>query len=105
MPADFSRSLMVYNWPGNVRELRNAAERFVLLGDAPGLQPDAADGGSPGVPMTLPEHVEAFERALIEQALAESGGVIKETMERLGLPRKTLYDKMQKYGLDKRRYR
>jgi len=43
--------------------------------------------------------------ALIEQALAESGGVIKETMERLGLPRKTLYDKMQKYGLDKRRYR
>jgi two-component system C4-dicarboxylate transport response regulator DctD len=105
LPADFSRSLMVYNWPGNVRELRNAAERFVLLGDAPGLQPDAADGGSPGVPMTLPEHVEAFERALIEQALAESGGVIKETMERLGLPRKTLYDKMQKYGLDKRRYR
>ena len=55
--------------------------------------------------MTLPEHVEAFERALIEEALAESGGIIKQTMERLGLPRKTLYDKMQKYGLDKRRYR
>ena len=105
LPADLSRSLMVYHWPGNVRELRNAAERFVLLGDAPGLQPDAADGGSPGVPLTLPEHVEAFERALIEQALAESGGVIKETMERLGLPRKTLYDKMQKYGLDRQRYR
>jgi two-component system C4-dicarboxylate transport response regulator DctD len=49
--------------------------------------------------------VEAFERALIEQALCESGGVIKKTMELLGLPRKTLYDKMQKYGLDKHRYR
>ena len=57
------------------------------------------------MPITLPQHVEAFERALIEQALAESGGVIQENMERLGLPRKTLYDKMQKYGLDRRRYR
>ena len=105
IPTDFSHSLMAYHWPGNVRELRNAAERFVLLGDAPGLRSDDPDGGSPGVPMTLPEHVEVFERALIEQALAESGGVIKETMQRLGLPRKTLYDKMQKYGLDKRRYK
>ena len=96
---------MAYHWPGNVRELRNAAERFVLLGDAPGLRSDDPDGAAPGVPMTLPEHVEVFERALIEQALAESGGVIKETMQRLGLPRKTLYDKMQKYGLDRRRYK
>ncbi len=105
IPPDFSHGLMTYRWPGNVRELRNAAERFVLLGDASGLRPDGGDGASPGAPMTLPEHVEAFERALIEEALAESGGVIKQTMERLGLPRKTLYDKMQKYGLDKRRYR
>ena len=105
MPPAFNRSLMAYHWPGNVRELRNAAERFVLLGDVPGLHPEDGGEGSPGAPMTLPEHVEAFERALIEQALAESGGVIKETMERLGLPRKTLYDKMQKYGLDRRRYR
>ncbi|MGB1110542.1 MAG: helix-turn-helix domain-containing protein, partial [Gammaproteobacteria bacterium] len=27
------------------------------------------------------------------------------TMERLGLPRKTLYDKMQKYGLDKDQFK
>jgi DNA-binding NtrC family response regulator len=44
---------------------------------------------------TLRQHIEAFERVIIEQALAESGGVIKQTMELLGLPRKTLYDKMQ----------
>ena len=105
MPPDLSQKLMSYNWPGNVRELRNAAERFVLLGDEAVLQLDASDGDSPGAPMSLPEQVETFERALIEQALAETGGVIKDTMERLGLPRKTLYDKMQKYGLDKRRYR
>jgi two-component system C4-dicarboxylate transport response regulator DctD len=105
LPQDFSRNLMSYNWPGNVRELRNAAERFVLLGAESSLQLDDQSGNSPYVPMTLPEHVEAFERALIEQALSESGGAIKQTMELLGLPRKTLYDKMQKYGLDKRRYK
>ena len=55
--------------------------------------------------MTLPEHIEAFERALIEQALAETGGVIKDIMQLLGLPRKTLYDKMQKYGLNKARFK
>ena len=74
-------------------------------GDASGLRQDAAGGDSPYDPMSLPQHVEAFERALIEQALAESGGVINRTMEVLGLPRKTLYDKMQKYGLDKSRYK
>ena len=105
MPPNFSQNLMSYNWPGNVRELRNAAERFVLLGVESSLQLDERSGGSPYVPMTLPEHVEAFEKALVEQALSESGGSIKQTMELLGLPRKTLYDKMQKYGLDKRRYK
>lgn len=94
--------LMAYQWPGNVRELRNVTERFVLLGDDDcGLELDQGSDQAPCAPMTLPEHVEAFERALIEQALAESGGVIKDTMQLLGLPRKTLYDKMRKYGLDK----
>ncbi|MET0070109.1 MAG: sigma-54 dependent transcriptional regulator [Candidatus Thiodiazotropha sp.] len=105
MPDNINQKLMAFNWPGNVRELRNAAERFVLLGDECGLQLDENSIISPCIPMTLPEHVEAFERAMIEQALAESGGVIKKTMDLLGLPRKTLYDKMQKYGLDKRLYK
>ena len=104
IPPDASQTLMRFNWPGNVRELRNAAERFVLLGDGC-LQLDGDASLMPCAPMTLPEQVEAFERALIEQALAESSGVIKNTMQLLGLPRKTLYDKMQKYGLDKRVYK
>ena len=105
IPANASQTLMRFNWPGNVRELRNAAERYVLLGDGCGLQLEDNAALLPCAPMTLPEHVEAFERALIEQALAESSGVIKDTMQLLGLPRKTLYDKMQKYGLDKRVYK
>ncbi|MEW8002132.1 MAG: sigma-54 dependent transcriptional regulator [Candidatus Thiodiazotropha sp.] len=105
IPGNINQKLMAFNWPGNVRELRNVAERFVLLGDECGLQLDENSTITPCIPMTLPEHVEAFERAMIEQALAESGGVIKKTMNLLGLPRKTLYDKMQKYGLDKRLYK
>ena len=105
MPPQVSQKLMAFNWPGNVRELRNTAERYVLLGDGCGLQLDDPGTQSPCSAMTLPEHVEAFERALIEQALAETGGVIKNTMELLGLARKTLYDKMQKYGLDKTAYK
>ncbi len=104
MPAHIGQRLMALSWPGNVRELRNTAERFVLLGDSCGLQLDDQDD-APCAPMTLPQHIEAFERALIEQALAETGGVIKETMLLLGLPRKTLYDKMQKYGLDKAHFK
>ncbi len=98
--------LMTYHWPGNVRELRNVTERYILLGDDDcGLNLEQSADQAPCAPMTLPQHVEAFERALIEQALAESGGVIKNTMQLLGLPRKTLYDKMRKYGLDKTAYK
>ena len=105
IPQNANHTLMAFNWPGNVRELRNAAERYVLLGDGCGLKLDDNASLIPCAPMTLPEHVEAFERALIEQALSESGGIIKDAMQLLGLPRKTLYDKMQKYGLDKRVYK
>ena len=100
-----SQILMSFSWPGNIRELRNLAERYVLLGDEciAKLQQDTQN--NPCTPMTLPEHVEVFERALIKEALADSGGIIKDTMVLLGLPRKTLYDKMQKYGLDKKVYK
>jgi two-component system C4-dicarboxylate transport response regulator DctD len=102
-------ALLAHDWPGNVRELRNLAERYVLLGNQCGWSVEAllhgGDGGACDVPGTLPQQVECFERSLIEQALAAARGSIKGAMESLGLPRKTLYDKMQKYGLDKRDYK
>lgn len=87
--------LAARDWPGNVREIRNAAERFVL-----GLvHPE--DGSEA---KTLADHLAAHERALIAAALHANGGRLKETYEALGLSRKTLYDKMQKYGLDRDAY-
>ena len=95
------QQLLTHDWPGNVRELENVAMRFALgLGVGTGsgtiTSADAEDfsGG------TLTEKVAGYEKRLIEQALMANDGSIKATYEQLGLARKTLYDKMKKYGLN-----
>lgn len=104
--SDQVRTLLTHDWPGNVRELRNVAERYVLLGENYGYNLEQLMHGTEGeVAITLPEQVECFEKSIIEQSLKACNGNIKETMEALGVPRKTLYDKMRKYGLDKRNYK
>ncbi len=96
-------TLMAHDWPGNVRELRNAAERFVLLGKLNQLG-DASP--APTAPSSsLAELVAEFEKAAIENALLENNGSIKQTMTQLNVPRKTLYDKMQRYQIDKELYK
>jgi len=92
--------LLRHTWPGNIRELQNTAERFAL-GLPLGLEsvdevphaPAEASGASLG------EQVEAFERALIAAELARPHGSLRSVAEALGLPRKTLYDKLRKHGL------
>ncbi len=105
--ADTLRVLMSHDWPGNVRELRNFADRYVLLGEGCGYDGRALLNGekSHDVAVSLPRQVDCFERQLIEQALAHSQGSLKVAMGNLGVPRKTLYDKMKKYGLDKADYK
>lgn len=93
-------SLLSHTWPGNVRELRNLAERYVLLGpDAAFMQQGLQLPDTIGSAMGLSERVAFFEQMLIEEALNATKGSIKDTMQALNLPRKTLYDKMRKYGL------
>ncbi|MCV6612186.1 MAG: sigma-54 dependent transcriptional regulator [Amphritea sp.] len=96
--------LMAHSWPGNVRELRNIAERYVLLGAVFSFDFSGQDGTS-SANLTLPEQVEQFERFVLQEALTRNNGSLKLTQENLGLPRKTLYDKMKKYGLDKKDYK
>ncbi|MBL1377006.1 sigma-54-dependent transcriptional regulator [Zobellella iuensis] len=106
LSAERIHSLMSHDWPGNVRELRNLAERYVLLGEActfdfddrPILDQDPSALG-------LSARVDHFEKTLIQAELARHGGSIKDTLESLQLPRKTLYDKMKKHGLDKNDYK
>jgi len=99
-------ALLSHDWPGNVRELRNLAERYVLLGEGCGYDLAQLMGGDGERPqLTLPQQVECFEKSLIEQQLAAHQGSLKATMAALGLPRKTLYDKMKKYDLARGDYR
>jgi two-component system C4-dicarboxylate transport response regulator DctD len=99
-------ALMSYPWPGNVRELRNFAERYVLLGRQFDWSLEKMLSGEEAVQnSSLPQQVDCFERSLIEHALVSSGGSIKDVMTMLDIPRKTLYDKMRKYGLKKSDYK
>lgn len=98
VPPQILADIAQRDWPGNVRELRNAADRFVLgLGLAP-----AEDEAGPAQTSRLADRVAQFERGVIVGALVASGGNLKPVYETLGISRKTLYEKMQKYGLDKR---
>lgn len=99
---DKIQELTSHAWPGNVRELRNVAERFVLgLGDPndAGQNTVACEGDGSG--HTLNERLACFERATIATVLREHCGRVGETATALGLPRKTLYLRMQKYGLNR----
>jgi len=99
LDADLTQSLMQHDWRGNVRELRNSAERFVL--DLPAL-PNSSTASSHDeccAGASLPERVDCFEKSLIETELKNAHGNVTQACKALGLPRKTLYDKLGKYNL------
>jgi two-component system C4-dicarboxylate transport response regulator DctD len=99
-------ALLAYAWPGNVRELRNLTERYVLLGQQFDWSLEKMlPGETLDIHRSLAEHVDRFECSLIEHALVAANGSIKEVMTDLAVPRKTLYDKMRKYGLKKTDYK
>ena len=91
--------LLRHPWPGNVRELQNTAERFALGLDLGLDESGALAGGTPTAGLTLGEQVDAFERALIASELARPHSSLRSVAEALGLPRKTLHDKLRKHGL------
>lgn len=98
VPSSIVSSLAMREWPGNVRELRNEADRFVL-----GLDGRSGEG-SPSDPLSghgLSAKVAEFEKGIIARTIASHKGNLKAVYETLGISRKTLYEKMQKYALTK----
>lgn len=97
MPAGIEPVLLSHGWPGNVRELKAVAERFAL-----GLPSDLLQGMDAGLeanPRTLAERVAAYEKMLIADAIVEAGGDMGRVCATLGLPRRTLNEKMAKHGI------
>ncbi|MGV1915541.1 sigma-54-dependent transcriptional regulator [Rhizobium sp. 22-785-1] len=98
VPSTIISSLPMREWPGNVRELRNEADRFVLGLDGrsgEGSQSDPLGGHG------LSAKVAEFEKGIIARTIATHKGNLKAVYETLGISRKTLYEKMQKYALTK----
>ena len=103
LPAQALHRLTCHSWPGNVRELKNVADRFVLgLGDDLEIQ---ATERVPQGQLSLSEQVDVFEKSLIENELALHQGNVKATVEALGIPRKTFYDKLRRLGITADDYR
>ena len=110
--AQEAAQLLQAPWPGNVRQLINVAERAVLqsrrgsgtiasllMSDHDEMQPVMTTEGKP-----LKEYVEAFERMLIDNTMRRHRGSIANVMDELCLPRRTLNEKMAKYGLQRSDY-
>ncbi len=96
--------LQSHSWPGNVRELRQVAERRML--DARHRRGSVRDalGRAPAQPLdgsSLKEQLEAYERAVLAEALTRIGGTMDEVAQELGIARRTLNEKLAKYGLSR----
>jgi two-component system response regulator HydG len=105
-----TRKLFSYDWPGNVRQLRNAVETMVVLDtdgvlDVDDLPPELADvEESPTTPQAgflglVGQSMDAIEQWAIEQTLKLTNGNREETARILGIGARTLYRKLDKYGL------
>jgi DNA-binding NtrC family response regulator len=118
-------ALMEYRWPGNVRELDNIIQRAVILsageevteqeirailgcrdderqGPAvpPDLFKDAAGRKAFSLQDTLEKMTGQVEKRIIEQALSVQDGKRQETADLLKISRKSLHNKMKKYGIE-----
>ncbi|MFN3278603.1 MAG: sigma-54-dependent transcriptional regulator [Paracoccus hibiscisoli] len=110
--AQEAAQLLQAPWPGNIRQLINVSERAVLqnrrgsgaiasllMADGEDNQQATTTEGKP-----LKEYVESFERMLIDNTMRRHKGSIASVMDELCLPRRTLNEKMAKYGLQRGDY-
>ncbi len=101
--------LMAYHWPGNVRELRNVLERSLILSEnnlittsaLPKELVERTHGGGDAEAAAAPGalSLEAMEREHIMRMLSLHQGNRQKTAQALGIGRKTLYRKLEKYGM------
>ncbi|MDK9707220.1 MAG: sigma-54 dependent transcriptional regulator [Desulforhopalus sp.] len=112
-PAPFSpetiREINENPWPGNVRELRNHVRRLCILGslDSEKSSEDSICHRPPELEKKLPlkEFLDQTEKAYIIDILSETKGQVAPTYGRLGISRKSFYDKINKFGIDLNSFR
>jgi len=106
--------LMQYSWPGNIRELQNVLEKTIVLSKSRVLEEvdlphkvSHAQGDEEVIPETLslPQWLKEQEKRYLAQKLKSSGGRMELAALSCGMDVRTLYRKMQIYGLEKKSFR
>lgn len=99
------QALYAYDWPGNVRELRNCIESSVVMASSRLITVDDLPPGPRSAQEKKEIHLPALcsledaEKIIIAETLAMLGGNKTKTAEVLKIGRKTLYQKIDEYGL------
>ncbi len=114
------QALLRYSWPGNVRELENAIKAAVALADGsvihrdnlpPSIVPRSGHAGRSLIDIDRPlpevtdDLVSQVERDYFAQLLAQYKGNVARCAEHSGLSRRSVTQKLQKYAIDRSRYR
>ena len=105
VPPETMSAFSSYEWPGNIRELQNFIERSVILSDGNVLRSPLAElKSSPEVELWGATTLEEAERDHIRKTLEATRWVVagpSGAAARLGIPRSTLYFRMQKLGISR----
>jgi Nif-specific regulatory protein len=102
--------LEAYEWPANVRELCVVLDRAVAVADGPliheyDLPADVRDAGQPVLTPGLIDAVDAYERELIEDALARARGVRSRAARLLKTTERIVNYKVRRLGIDCDRFK
>ena len=109
LSGEAETKLLTTEFPGNVRELKNILERAVALCDGPrimthdlaALEQDADEASAGQETVTLKDSVAAAERQAIQQALHRNEWVMGKAAADLDISRKSLWEKIKRYGIEK----
>jgi DNA-binding NtrC family response regulator len=94
--------LMEYDWPGNVRELENVIERALVIGrDKEIVSEDLPFSRKELEPERFPKSLKSMEKSHIKRMLMETDWNISKTARLLEVDRQTLYNKIEKYQIEK----
>jgi two-component system NtrC family response regulator len=98
------KAIETYAWPGNIRELENKIKRAVIMAEGAKVTPvdlELTSAYMKYVGKGLKEAREALEKDLIEKSLAKNKWNITQVAEELRVSRPTLYELMEKLGIER----
>lgn len=105
-----TKSLREYAWPGNIRELRNVLQRALLVAETNVITdcelhffPAGNDANRAGAYLLANLTLHEVEKIHIATVLAQESGSVQRAAKRLGIPRSSLYAKLNRLGISNSR--